>query len=241
LIGLTPSSLDFGAVPVGVWSDIPGDTASVPVEEDITLGPQKLLLFQGVDGSFTLYGGEILHFRWISGSILLNGKRFWPVPTREEYIRWKGPYTRAELDLYREVPFIEQRIRLYGDTDAGWHRAYTEWDSLRNFTLSQVSHFCDTHPRSECIEHLVGVDLQTGQLVDWAKPNELGIQVKWKGLPYPIIIPIPARTPSPSAFSVPVDADRAGTALRTLKHLLEEGGPARVELSFGNIKASPLE
>lgn len=237
--GLASGTLSFAAnalplaVPLSGKAPIEAVPIEVPIIEDIILGPDKELNFQGTDGEFTLHGGDILHFNWVAGVILLNGKRFQPGPSRSEYLLWKGPFRKADLTEFSQVPFVLERVSIYGDTDFGWHQAYTEWDStVTSLSVRTQGYYNEQHSMSECRDFLLSLD-PPRRVIDSAEIHEIGVKVTWLGLPGSTVIELPGQSP-PAPPSLLTHAE-AMLMLSSLRFLFTGTEASRVDLHFGNI------
>jgi hypothetical protein len=201
------------------------------------------LVFEGIDGDFALESGDTLRFRWSEGFIFLNGKRHQPPPTREEYEEWR-PHTKASLAPYREVPYIQQRVRILGNDDAGWRTAYTEWDSLKSVLSRQVfSRYVATHDKASCVTAILEKDAREHRIVEWARENPSGVEVRWKGNPLEggELLLLNAQTNAPGSDPTPraprlVTREEALSTLEMLKGSLEGEAATTVYLKFGGFE-----
>jgi hypothetical protein len=210
-----------------------------PINGEITLGPEKVLIFRSIYGDFTLRGGETLRYRWVNGVILLNGKRFRPGPTREEYLHWRGPHGRTDLARYANVPFIQQRVAVHGDTDSGWNQAYTEWDSIVTSWCNQVTADYARHQsRAQSRDFLLSLD-ENGLLIQSAEIHHIGLQVMWRGQRSASFIELPGEPPLPPPPPSVVSREEGMETLNSFRSFLEGTERSRLDLSFGNLGNLP--
>jgi len=208
-----------------------------PISEVFSLAEGKTLFFESTEGSFELQGGDKVQLEWTEGVISVNGKKYLPGPTREEYLIWKGPHTRQGLSIYQNVPFIVNRVGTYGDNDSGWDRAFVEWETTTNSWVRQVSEYYVGHPTPEaCRQHLLSMD--TLGIIESVAVDELGLMVKYEGTSFPIYIELPPR-PSPPPARTHIPRDEAVDTISSLRWLLESAGSNRVELKFGSLSNIP--
>jgi hypothetical protein len=215
-----------------------GPPEETDIVEDIELGPANALVFRSIQGDFDLGAGETLHFEWTGGVIFLNGKRYLPPHSLREFSQWRGPFTRAELLQYANVPFMRERIAAYGDTDAGWFRAYSEWDSTKMSLMNAVGSFHGQHHTfTECAEYILRED--RAGMIESARAVEVdGIEVVWRGVTGAEVIALPWRPRGPD-IPRPVPRRTAERMLSTLRSFLGEREAYMVELLYGDFSAGP--
>jgi hypothetical protein len=214
-----------------------GPPEETPIEAEIVLRAGSVLIFKSIQGDFELHGGEVARFRWEGGVIYLNEKRFHPAHSQAEYKRWRGPYRKQELTLYQSVPFIQDRVSLYGDTDEGWNRAFSEWDSLKSWMTSEVTEYRQQHEQDQCRELMLSLDRHG--LLEWVEVSPSGLEAQWRGMSSPETLHL-LEFPPPSPRDVPSPATRreAESTLSMLRRYLEQDS-GRLEVMFGSLRWEP--
>jgi len=210
----------------------PGGRESVPWEERIVLGRWKELIFDSSDGRFTLKGGDTLHCRWSDGVLRLNGKRYQPAVSPEEYWQLRT-HTRAELQSFAQVPYIQKQVAKYGDTDWGWNRAFSEWDSLCTDLYRNVLLNYDQHPDVAATRAFM-LAKDSHHFLSEVFAGGSSLKVKWRGSPGPagiVMLPGSVTLPRPPVIS----REEAQGKLNLLRAMLTSSGPDRVALRFGSV------
>jgi hypothetical protein len=210
---------------------------SEPFEDTIVLGPSKELVFENYAGAFNLWGGDVLHCQWANGVLNLNGTPYRPGISPEDYRR-SIDFTREQLQMYAEVPYIQERVARYGDTDIGWNRAYAEWESLTTrMTRAVAMNYDRNHSIPASQAFMLAED--SHHLLEWVRVLPGGLKYKWLGEPSPgIVFSLPAHLQMP--HRTVISREDALQEVSVLRSLLSGTGRNRVTIRFGSFRNQPL-
>ena len=222
-----------------VYSQPAADTLLAPLSEHIALVPGKLLFFRSIDGAFSLDGGDTLYVTWGNGVICLNGRRFRPSSVIEEYSRWQRFLKKPEDDLYARVPFLLQRLAVYGNSEAGRASALHELDStMSSLELEAQRDLRRRLSLAQCKQRLL--DRDSNHLIDSVVTRHYmpaGMLVHWRGLPQPSLVQ--ETFPEPGALLIgqprAVLRSEATMTVQFFRRVLEHQFPLVVEIQYGNI------